>query len=634
MHPSRSATVAACLLIGLSAAAQAEPRVQTDWSGGPAPGAPVAQWTDGFESVQQISWRALPGQLALSSAPAAPTGDDVTSSAKLCRNVAAADLDGDGDLDLMTALPLTSFPGTGKVRWYENAGDGQTWTEHEIDGDFYGGSGLEAGDIDGDGDLDVAGVAFYGDPQENGRYVWFENLGGAQSWAKHPIAEYFYGAEDVNLVDLDADGDLDVYGSATLAYLGSLNDDVYWFENADGAGGAWVQHTVDDDYADAIDTGAADFDGDGDLDLACSSYGSSTIRWYENGGDGLGWTPHTISGFTALNNALAVGDIDDDGDPDVVGVGYNGTVAGWFENASGDGLVWTGHVVGTMAHGSGVGVADLDGDGALDVYSAGGDLDNALVTWYRNLGGGASWSLQLVDYTTGEGQGIVAGDTDGDGALELVYTDSGSMEGEFTGLRWRRVTRFLPSGQLDSQVLDAGAPSSWTAIDWTAALPPETALALQLRSSNDPLDLGPWSAAITSPGSLDGVLAPGTRYAQYRVLMETADGDVSPTLLDLTLVEGDVTDVPGGPLAATGLTLSPPWPNPAVGASRVRLALPAGGFATVGVYDAAGRRVATPLAASVGAGERVVELPALPPGVYFVRASAGGEVVARKIVAR
>jgi len=60
------------------------------------------------------------------------------------------------------------------IAWWENtAGDGTVWTEHTVDGDFDGAASVYAADVDGDGDLDVLGAA-----QNADDIAWWENRGG------------------------------------------------------------------------------------------------------------------------------------------------------------------------------------------------------------------------------------------------------------------------------------------------------------------------------------------------------------------------------------------------------------------------------------------------------------------------
>ncbi|MCA9726289.1 MAG: T9SS type A sorting domain-containing protein [Candidatus Eisenbacteria bacterium] len=627
-------------LAGSGASVQAATHGQSDWSGGPA-GAlgPVSTWGDQFANTTQTSWLSIPGQLALSSTPMGAQTGFITSTAPSCRSVASGDLDGDGDVDVMTALPLTSFPGTGKVRWYENAGDGITWTEHEIDDDFYGGWGITAGDIDGDGDLDVVASAFYGNPDRNGRWVWYENLDGAAgSWAKHAISTgNFYGTQMAAAADLDGDGDLDVYGCSTLTYLGSENDDVYWFENTAGDGSAWVQHRVDTDYRDAIEVAAADIDKDGDLDLVGTSYGIESIVWWENvDGDGIQWTRRTVTPFTPTNNAVAVADLDDDGDLDVVAAGVNAVAVAWYENIDGFGLSWAAHGLGQIPGASDVAIADLDGDGELDILASSPDLDFSFTVWFRNQGGAAGFTLFLIEQGHDNSEAAIAADLDGDGSLEVVYTEEGAFQGDISGLHRASITAFRTSGELVSSVLDAGDATTWTTIDWDAAVPPSTSLVFQVRSGNDAGDLGPWSSDIESPGSLAGILAPDTRYAQYRVIAASSDPAVSPILYGMSVDEGSAASTPdgeGSPFPTT-VSFQNLWPNPTSGSSTALFALPSTARTRLEIIDPAGRRLATPLSEVLEAGSHQVALPELPAGVYLVRLRSGSESTVRKLVVR
>ncbi|MBD3162902.1 MAG: T9SS type A sorting domain-containing protein, partial [Candidatus Latescibacteria bacterium] len=596
---------------------------------------PVTEWSDRFSESTRTSWRAIPGQVALGSLPGNPTGSHLAQTGSNCESVGAGDLDGDGDVDLLTVLPIDS--GLGRVFWFENAGDGETFTEHQIDDDFYGGEAVTAADLDGDGDLDIVASAFFDrDPNDdNGRYVWYENdLGDASVWTKHPIAGLFPGTEMVATADIDGDGDLDVYGASTGTYIGQVNDDIYWFENVDGDGESWTQHTIDADFPHAIDAVAGDFDGDGNLDIACVSYGSHEIAWWRNrNGDGTSWWQYEVTDFTGLDNSLDVGDLDDDGDLDIAATGFNAVEAGWFENLDGDGRDWAPHVAGNFTKGKDVEIADIDGDGVLDILLASGDLHDSVVGWFHNNGGGDSWAGFLVNQGHDDGKAAIATDIDGDGALDVVYTEGGSFNGDVAGLHGRDITFFWGNGELSSSVLDAGGPTDWTAIDWDASVPAETALAFQVRSSNDSGDLGPWSAEIASPGSLEGILDPDTRYAQVRMLLSTDDSDRSPRVFELSLETQDPASVDAGETLAA-LSLAPPRPNPAAGASRIALSLPRAGSARIDILDAGGRRVARPLDGSLAAGNHQVSLPSLSPGVYLVRLSSDFGQAMQKLVIR
>jgi hypothetical protein len=88
--------------------------------------------------------------------------------------VYAADLDGDGDIDI-----LGGSQNDNTVAWWENLnGDGSTWLEHIVDDNYLEAVAVYAADIDGDGDTDIMAAGAV----ENA-IRWWENKGGQFSLA-------------------------------------------------------------------------------------------------------------------------------------------------------------------------------------------------------------------------------------------------------------------------------------------------------------------------------------------------------------------------------------------------------------------------------------------------------------------
>ena len=73
----------------------------------------------------------------------------ISTSADHAVSVYAADVDGDGDMDVLSASTADH-----KIAWYENDGS-ESFTEHSISTSADGASSVHAADVDGDGDLDV-----------------------------------------------------------------------------------------------------------------------------------------------------------------------------------------------------------------------------------------------------------------------------------------------------------------------------------------------------------------------------------------------------------------------------------------------------------------------------------------------
>ncbi len=134
------------------------------------------------------------------------------------------DMDGDGDLDVVVSYEDAV---NGRVAWYERGTDpAALWTEHPI-GNVTLGLSLDVADMDGDGDLDVVVGEHSTTDTIAMSLLLFENAGDNNTWVQGQISvgdEHHDGAQ---LVDLDGDGDLDVVSigwthGRTLAYLNPL----------------------------------------------------------------------------------------------------------------------------------------------------------------------------------------------------------------------------------------------------------------------------------------------------------------------------------------------------------------------------------------------------------------------------
>ena len=87
-------------------------------------------------------------------------------------------MDGDGDLDVVSASLNDD-----KIAWYENlGGSGGSFTTHVITTSADGAYSVFAVDMDGDGDVDVLSASYYGDT-----VAWYQNLGNGGSFATHVI---------------------------------------------------------------------------------------------------------------------------------------------------------------------------------------------------------------------------------------------------------------------------------------------------------------------------------------------------------------------------------------------------------------------------------------------------------------
>ncbi|MGE0696738.1 MAG: FG-GAP-like repeat-containing protein [Pirellulales bacterium] len=306
-------------------------------------------------------------------------------------SVFAADLDGDGDMDVLSASYTDDT-----IRWHENDG-ARNFTAHTISSTANGAERVFAADVDGDGDTDVLAAS-------HPALAWYENDGN-QLFTAHHIYTALNGFTSVFAVDLDNDGDTDVLSAAWD------EDRILWHEN-DGAEG-FLTHTVVSSVDGPIDVSAADLDGDGDLDVLATLGIGDAVAWYENGGS-QNFTPHIIA--SAVDGAWSIfaADIDSDGDMDVLNASTNNNSISWYENLGGGSFA--SHTISAAAGGPrSVFAADVDGDGDTDILST----NNGKVAWYEN-DGVQNFTAQTIATTANSPQSVFAADMDGDGDLDVL----------------------------------------------------------------------------------------------------------------------------------------------------------------------------------------------------------------------
>ena len=127
---------------------------------------PTGQYT---ESAGQSTCQVCPAQCMERSKEIFGTHQIVTTNADGAQSVFAADIDGDGDMDLASA----SY-NDGKIAWYENTdGKGTFGFQQIVTTNTDSAQSVFAADIDGDGDMDLASASAYDD-----KIAWYENTDG------------------------------------------------------------------------------------------------------------------------------------------------------------------------------------------------------------------------------------------------------------------------------------------------------------------------------------------------------------------------------------------------------------------------------------------------------------------------
>lgn len=230
------------------------------------------------------------------------------------------DFDKDGDNDIIVAVLGLLFPSNdkiGSVVILENDGKNH-FTKHVVIEKTARVSDVRAGDLDGDGDLDLA-VAQFG--YDDGETQWLENLGNWQF--KSHVLQNLSGPINVILDDIDKDGDLDIISLVSQEW-----EEIYGYIN-DGKGNFTSKLLYGSNNEDFGSSGIylCDLDKDGDDDILYTNGDAFDyippqgrpwhgVQWLENKGN-WNFEFHRICNFIGAYNARPV-DLDNDGDLDIL----------------------------------------------------------------------------------------------------------------------------------------------------------------------------------------------------------------------------------------------------------------------------------------------------------------------------
>ena len=183
------------------------------------------------------------------------TARTIATTADGAASVFAADLDGDGDQDVLSASLNDNT-----VAWYENGlaafGD-PTFASITVTTSTDGARDAIAVDLDQDGDVDIISAS-----AEDDKVAWYENS-GSESFTAYTISTSVDGVTYLAASDIDQDGDIDIVSAS------KYDDKISWFEN--NGSQSFTANTVATSADEPMSVAVADMDGDGDLDIVSGS---------------------------------------------------------------------------------------------------------------------------------------------------------------------------------------------------------------------------------------------------------------------------------------------------------------------------------------------------------------------------
>jgi len=393
-----------------------------------------------------------------------------------CMTATLGDLEGDGDLDALR------FDFQGRLHVSEGDGRGRFAAPRASASRLLGHvpQRVVAGDLDGDGDLDLIAQ---GRDSDGRSFELLRQLAG-EFWTESLPT---YG-EAFELSDVDGDGDLDCLVA---------NERADWREELlrnDGSGHFALDPSFPDLRTDARDAHLADLEGDGDLD---AWFAATPPRLLRN--DGTSWSDLSTRIPAAIALSLAPGDLDGDGDVDLALA--DGTRARILRNDGAAGFVPGPDL--RPGDTRQVALLDADLDGDLDLFASSGSGPS---TAFENVGNrfvAADWDVPMPV------REVALGDVDDDGDLDSLQKD-GLRFAFARELAWRTPAKLGRTLELELH----GSP--WTPWVLFAA---RASLARDVSTPFGPWRLDPASTSRAASGSF---CASGSALATFDVPLDPA----------------------------------------------------------------------------------------------------------------
>ena len=561
---------------------------QTDWSGGSGYPGPVTEWRGVFSTSSSV-YSMEAGSLCLLMVP------DIRETEILLSEQVACDFQCWGDINLDGYDDYLVVTSQDSIIWFENSGDTiSVWPVQYI---------AHIPDIRTIELMERSG----GTPRFVVNY-WSGDSSFVDVYRRYPSGSW-------NSYRL---GNLGESGYGTGARTGYVDDN----DTQDVVGWKWGWDEVSvwwDADPDAFqfllsphcptDVFIFDGDGDGDGELAVdkSWYPETQVFWNEGGSWPASLLPDFFYGYE-----LDAGDLDQDGTCELAGISYS--LMYLFRRY----VDWTYTIF--PGHSEFCSFINLNNDSLLDIA---GFYNGVFGFHYNKYPPG---TFQHIQYETEcYGYRMYRSDVNGDQKDDLVLSFVGTGES-----RWYDLDASLSTeGMLESSILYLGCDPDWSAIDWTSYTPSGTSVEFQIRASDDPEQMGPWSDTLLSPCSLEGILEDGDSYLQYKVVLRTDDPSTSPVLEEVSFYWDPLGIAPG---EGGGPWLRAVPSNPARVPVYLDCCLPRMSDMTLMVFDVSGRLIFRSHLEEAHAGIHRCSLCHLRPGVYFGRMSAGDSTASVRFI--
>ena len=346
------------------------------------------------------------------------------------------DFDDDGDMDIVVIIydDVVVFHNNGTDIPFGEFDEGQlidTITRGSL-------RDIEIGDMNNDGNLDIVISTIYASTSEIYLYL---NTGNGISFNPSGVIETDTKIDDLNLGDMDGDGDLDLVSGHRHLFLNESDSNGIPFSSSITSTIIGTDPALDRSASGGLgaNSALADMDGDGDLDLISGVYEHSSgydryDKLYLNDGDSDPFDSVT-TGITIFVNRtattdVAIGDLNSDGTMDVVAFGHgfehSYVCLNYPENIQYYPIAPRTPLNTFADRTSSIALGDLNADGHLDVAVGNGHpFGDGLGyreanTFYLNDGINTSFIGYVIDTAINATHSIDIADMDGDETLDIV----------------------------------------------------------------------------------------------------------------------------------------------------------------------------------------------------------------------
>ena len=322
----------------------------------------------------------------------------------------AGDVDRDGQLDVISGRYIYHNPGGDMTQAWK-----RTVLDDNVDGIFYT-------DVDNDAEADIIAMALP-------NIYWYEALNEGGTVYRRTLISSVPATSHVNSQGFEK-ADVISGGKTELLIAGNGNVYAIGIPDTPKAGALWPTYLIAGNTSDE-GIGFGDLDGDGDVDLACGrrpeGEGEPTILvWFENPGHTNSfWPSYTVGHTIHPIDRIEIADLNGDGQAEIVmaeerypGLEPDGSLF-WFSATADLKQEWQKHLIVTQYSSNNLDLADIDRDGDIDLLTCehkGQALE--LQLWEND--GQANFSKHIIDTGKENHLGAQWVDLDGDGDLDII----------------------------------------------------------------------------------------------------------------------------------------------------------------------------------------------------------------------